>query len=559
MPPPSPISSTKPPCRPEDALAVLKRLRAAGHVAYFAGGCVRDLLMGKEPKDWDVATDAPPNRVRALFANTQAVGAAFGVILIRIGPSTIEVATFRAEGVYSDGRRPDSVRFTTAAEDARRRDFTINGLFLDPVAEGGEGSGFGGQGSGRKSPSSIVHGQLSDPQFNESTAPTDNLRWTMDNGQWTVPPLDESTGAITDNQQLTIGNAQWTVRIHDFVGGLADLRDKILRAIGDPADRFAEDHLRLLRAIRFAARFGLTIEPATAAAIRVNAPRLIGISPERIADELRLMLNPSAPSRAAAWTLLWEYALVDVIMRFIPMAGGHDPQAGPANPPVKSTFNPGRSLFLALDANFPISFGLALAAGALDFRIQPLAASSAATAISPQSLQSQLIHFTTRPEIAHLSHAMRQALRISNEEVDELIEILSPLPSLLADAPPRLSAQKRFLAKPTAPATRQLLAALSALHLFTQPIAALESLFEKLESTGQDMAPPPLVTGDDLIALGLKPGPKFRHLLDRVYDAQLENEFVDKQAALECARNWSQGQEPAAGNAPSADNRGPGS
>src|SRR3954463_7336371 len=127
--------SSKPPCLREDALEVLKRLRKAGHIAYFAGGCVRDLLMGTAPKDYDVATDAPPKRVRELFSNTQAVGQAFGVILVKHGASTIEVATFRTEGIYSDGRRPDSVAFTSAEHDAQRRDFTINGLFLDPLED----------------------------------------------------------------------------------------------------------------------------------------------------------------------------------------------------------------------------------------------------------------------------------------------------------------------------------------------------------------------------------------------------------------------------------------
>ena len=126
-------SRSKPPSDRPDALAVVERLRAAGHVAYFAGGCVRDTLLGLPPKDYDVATDAPPERVRKVFPNTQAVGAAFGVILVRQGRSVIEVATFRSDGAYTDGRRPDSVRFTSAEEDARRRDFTINGLFLDPV------------------------------------------------------------------------------------------------------------------------------------------------------------------------------------------------------------------------------------------------------------------------------------------------------------------------------------------------------------------------------------------------------------------------------------------
>src|SRR5579862_4032596 len=122
-------------CHRDHAVEIVGRLRAAGHVAYFAGGCVRDMLLGREPKDYDVATDAPPQRVRELFSNTQAVGAAFGVILVRHRSSIIEVATFRSDGQYTDGRRPDSVRFSSPQEDAQRRDFTINGLFLDPLTD----------------------------------------------------------------------------------------------------------------------------------------------------------------------------------------------------------------------------------------------------------------------------------------------------------------------------------------------------------------------------------------------------------------------------------------
>src|SRR5687767_11762769 len=157
--------TSKPPCYREDALEVLRRLRQLGHVACFAGGCVRDLLLGLEPKDWDVATDAPPKRVRELFANTQAVGAAFGVILVRIKRSIVEVATFRADANYADGRRPSQVRYTTAEEDAHRRDFTINGLFLDPLPRApnaaasspspseGEGRGEGERPANRTTPS----------------------------------------------------------------------------------------------------------------------------------------------------------------------------------------------------------------------------------------------------------------------------------------------------------------------------------------------------------------------------------------------------------------------
>src|SRR5438067_13328797 len=165
-------------------MAVLRGLREAGHVAYFAGGCVRDVLLGLEPKDYDVATDAHPQKVRSLFRSTAAVGQAFGVILVRLGKSVVEVATFRSDGRYVDGRRPEDVRFTTAEEDAKRRDFTINGLFFDPLED----------------------------------------------------------------------------RVIDYVGGQEDLTARRLRAIGDPWQRFEEDHLRLLRAVRFAARFDLEIE-----------------------------------------------------------------------------------------------------------------------------------------------------------------------------------------------------------------------------------------------------------------------------------------------------------
>ena len=231
----------KPPCDLNDALAVLKRLRESGHIAYFAGGCVRDTLLKLNPKDWDIATDALPNRVRQLFPNTQAVGAVFGVILVRQNKSVVEVATFRADGDYEDGRRPSNVRFTSAEDDARRRDFTINGLFYDPIEN----------------------------------------------------------------------------RVIDYVKGREDLVAKRIRAIGVPAERFAEDHLRLLRAIRFAARFGFEIEPATAAAISDLADRVKTVSPERVGEELRFMLTPATHN--TAWRLLWRLRLAPEIFRFLPV------------------------------------------------------------------------------------------------------------------------------------------------------------------------------------------------------------------------------------------------
>jgi poly(A) polymerase len=420
---------TKPPCDRADAEMILRRLRDAGHVAYFAGGCVRDLLLGLAPKDYDIATDAPPQRVRELFSQTQAVGAAFGVILVHCGRSVVEVATFRSEGPYLDGRRPSQVAFTTAEKDAQRRDFTINGLFLDPL----------------------------------------------------------------DNDHVI-----------DFVGGREDLLAHRLRAIGRPADRFAEDHLRLLRAIRFAARFNLDIEPATASAIAEHAPLLKGISPERIADELRLILT--APTRAIAWPMLWRFKLIHVILRFLPL-------------PAHAELHPDRSISLAVAPGAEISFGLALASAALCSQCQPPAHD-----IRPL-LEAGRIHATIL--------AIDKALRLSNQEFDEIRHSLEGITPLLADELPRLAAIKRFLARTTAPQSRKLMDAIAHVGLHVGRIDALRCRLVELEET--DYAPPPFISGDDLTLAGLTPGPSFRTILDAVYDAQLEGRVRDREAAMQMA------------------------
>ena len=362
-------------------------------MAYFAGGCVRDLLLGLEPKDWDVATDAPPRRVRELFSNTQAVGAAFGVILVKHGRSVVEVATFRAEGKYSDGRRPDSVEFTDAREDARRRDFTINGLFLDPETK------------------------------EKTEHPTSNIQLSTSN----APGGDQARQECLPHHGTVI----------DYVGGVGDIRSKTLRAIGDAGRRLSEDYLRLLRAVRFAARFGLRIEDQTGKAIRINAPRLKGISPERIADELRGMMT--AATRGDCWKMLWEYALIDVIFRFLPAAEGAE-------------FDGSRSLFFKLAPGRAISFGLALAAGVLDYRLQ--------------GGSQDLVELMSKRELQKTAKAMREALRISNEELDEMVGVLSPLAALLGEPEPGMAAKKRFLARPTAALTRELLEGIAALGLY---------------------------------------------------------------------------------------------
>src|SRR6476660_9313710 len=225
------------------AISIVRTLREHGHQAYLVGGCVRDLLLGCEPTDYDVATDATPDEVMRIFPETYAVGAQFGVVLVPLRDDanrTVEVATFRSDIGYSDGRHPDQVRFSQSArEDVERRDFTINGLLLDPVKN----------------------------------------------------------------------------EVRDFVGGRKDLDAGIIRAIGDPALRFSEDKLRMLRAVRFAARFGYTIEPPTFAAIRQLAPQIHQVSRERVRDELTKMLTEGHARRA--FLLLDETGLLQNVLREI--------------------------------------------------------------------------------------------------------------------------------------------------------------------------------------------------------------------------------------------------
>lgn len=415
----------------EDALAVVRRLRTAGHVAYFAGGCVRDLLLGATPKDYDVATDAPPQRVRELFSNTQAVGAAFGVILVRHRGSQIEVATFRTEAGYDDGRHPSQIQFTTAQNDARRRDFTINGLFFDPLTD----------------------------------------------------------------------------QVIDYVGGQDDLKARRVRAIGAPKERFEEDSLRLLRAVRFSARLGFEIEPQTATAIADHAAQLKRISPERVAEELRIMLTPG--TRLAAWRMLWELKLVDTLYRFLSF-----PRR------ARDTTRP--YFFDRVAPGEAISFGLALAAAVVCYRMQVDSSLS-----EPRTLFS-------RSEVRGMVQSMRQALRISNEESEQMGGALAGLEPLLADAQPTVAQLKRFLMQPTSGPSRKLVDALDSLGIQSERARFLRARFNELEKT--DYAPAPLIDGNVLSGLGLKPGPMFKRILDEVYDAQLEGRVRNPQEAIDLAR-----------------------
>ncbi|MFA6044880.1 MAG: CCA tRNA nucleotidyltransferase [Phycisphaerales bacterium] len=394
----------------DSATRIVETLRRAGHVAYFAGGCVRDELLGRTPDDYDVATDAVPERVMHLFPRSGEVGKSFGVVLVKAPGSrhVVEVATFRADGTYTDSRRPDSVRFSTPEEDAARRDFTVNALFLDPLSG----------------------------------------------------------------------------RLFDFVGGQADITSRVLRAVGDPDARLAEDHLRALRAVRLAAKLGFTIEPGTAGAIRRHARDLTGVSRERIGDEVERMLTHPARSRAAA--LLRDLDLEKPVLDW------------PSQSPLGGSLS-------ALPAATP--FVGALAAWALDLGWSPS--------------QSATVRGT-------LVTTWRHSLCLSNEHRDGLAAVLETLGALTHGWNELgVAAQKRLAAK------KDFATALTVLSTFAaSSAAAVESRVRELAATPSGIAPQLLLTGDELIRMGLAPGPAFRRILDAVYDAQLE----DRVRTLEEAR-----------------------
>lgn len=424
---------------------ILETLRQHGHEAYLVGGCVRDLLLGREPKDWDIATDARPDRIEALFPKTLAIGKAFGIIaVVDADGSTVEVATYRADAPYADGRHPGAVAFTDAREDALRRDFTINALFLDPA----------------------------------------------------------------------------TGEIRDFTDGQADLRAGIIRAIGDPAARFGEDHLRLLRAVRFAATLGYAIEPATFAAVQKLAPQIRRISAERIRDELFRLLTESAKA-GAALQLLRDSGLLREILPEI------DAMAGVEQPPE---FHPEGDVFthtkLMLD-HLPPAPTLRLALSVLlhDVGKPPTAQLITLPDGSPRW------RFECHASVgADMARAILERLRAPNALVDDVCTIIAGH-MRLADAPKMREAKlRRLIGAPTFEDELELhrLDCISS-HAKLDVFDFLKA--EQAKFAAEPVLPPPLVTGRDLIALGHVPGPHFAKILQDVYDRQLEGQ-TDKAALL---------------------------
>lgn len=417
----------------EVATSIVRRLRDAGHTAYFAGGCVRDALLGLQPTDFDVATDATPPVVRSLFRSTDEVGAAFGVVLVhergRDGRRvTVEVATFRSDGPYTDARRPDVVHFSDPPADAARRDFTINALFLDPLA------------------------------------PPDTL----------TPEAADAGG-----------------RLIDFVGGLGDLRSGVIRAVGDPDRRLAEDHLRALRAVRFTARLGFRLDPATAEAISRHAAELRGVSRERIGDEMRRML--AHPSRVEAVRLLTELGLDAPVLNEPPAIGR----------PLTT--------IAGLEAR-PLDPPIPLAAWAID-----------RSAAGVSGLEDAAAGEITR--------RWRRALCLSNDETEALKAILTGHQRLVRGWPEATVARRKRWA-----ASRWFEPALALVSTAKPELAeAIRAEVRGLGADGIGLDPPPLISGDDLTRAGMVPGPAFRRILEEVYDAQLEGRVSTAAQAMELA------------------------
>ncbi|HEY7327131.1 MAG TPA: CCA tRNA nucleotidyltransferase [Gemmataceae bacterium] len=447
------------------AIDVVRRLRDAGHEALWAGGCVRDELLGLVPKDYDVATSALPEQVRRLFRRTVAVGMSFGVIEV-LGPHSssgilkVQVATFRSDVSYSDGRRPDAVVFSSSREDALRRDFTINGMFFDPLEN----------------------------------------------------------------------------RLIDYVGGQEDLQAQVLRAIGNPTQRFEEDKLRMLRAVRIATRFNLEIEHTTAEAIRDQAPQISVVSAERIAEELRKLLVDRHRARGMRWFM--DLGLAKPILpELLPMRGLPQGLPGPDSPPLPPPGMPGQA---ATD-------------GALDLWEHVL---RVLENLGPEPsfplAMATLLHDVGKPRIVgrtpdrytfynheHVGRRMAaeicERIKLSNEE-QKRIEWLVEKHQILSDARQmRPSKLKTLLIHP---GIRELLdlhrADALAARRSTDHVEYCEQLLRQW--TKEDLDPPPLITGDDLIQAGYKPGPLFKKILDAVREAQLDGTIRTKEEAWEIVR-----------------------
>jgi poly(A) polymerase len=427
-----------------EARDIVAQLQRAGHIAYFAGGCVRDQLLGLEAKDYDIATSARPEEVQRLFPRvTDLTGKSFGVLRVLVGDASYEVATFRQDGAYRDGRHPESVRFATAEEDAQRRDFTINGLFFDPVAE----------------------------------------------------------------------------RLIDYVGGEADLRAGVIRAIGQPADRFAEDHLRLLRAIRFATRLIFEIEPRTWEAMRAAAPTIRTVSAERIRDELNKIFTAKKPELGL--DLLDQSGLLREVLP--DLAAMHGVEQPPQFHPEGDVYEHVRLMLTKIpEPNLELALGVLFH----DVGKKP----------TSKVDEGGRIRFNEHESVgAEMSEKIMTGLRYDNKTIQTVREMVQHHMQFKDVPHMRPSTLKRMMARPTFPLELEL-------HRIDcesshGDLKHYEFLKQQLETmTPEQIDPPALISGHDLKAMGIPPGKTMGRILDAVKIAQLEEAVQTRHEALALAR-----------------------
>jgi poly(A) polymerase len=428
-----------------EAEKIVRRLREHGYEAVFAGGCVRDLLRGVPPKDYDIATSARPTDVQSLFPHSAAVGAHFGVIIVKAGGHHFEVATFREDVMYRDGRRPEEVRFSSAQLDAARRDFTVNGIFFDPI----DG------------------------------------------------------------------------RVIDYVGGQADLERRLLRAIGDPRARFNEDHLRMMRAIRLATVLDFEIDPPTWQAIVAEAAKIRLIAIERVRDELTGALLH--PNRLRGFDLLCDSGLIEhIIPQLAALRGCEQP---PEFHPEGDVFTHTRLMLSLLpsDASLPLVLAVLLHDIA-----KPVTAHWDTTA--------QRMRFNEHDKVgAQMTSDILRRLKFPNDVIDAASEMVAQHMAFMNVQQMRTAKLKRFMARPTFPDELELhrvdcLGSHRMLDNFEFLIA------RQVEFSSEPLIPPRLVTGHDLIALGLSPGPTLGQMLRDIETLQLDGSLQTKNEALEWAR-----------------------
>ena len=428
------------------AIEIIGKLQEKGHIAYLAGGCVRDMLRGEIPKDYDIATSALPEEITSIFSKTREVGVHFGVVIVIVNNQAFDVATFRNDGSYKDGRHPEEVTFSTPQDDTARRDFTVNGIFFDPISE----------------------------------------------------------------------------KYIDFVEGKSDIDKKVIRAIGEPNLRFQEDHLRLLRAIRFAARFDYEIETETWNSIKSNASGISKISKERIRDELtKILLNEN---RVLGFDLLVESGLMEhIIPEILQLKGCEQPPQ----------FHPEGDVFI----HTRLMLSLLKDAPSIELVLSVLLHDIGKPATYSFDEEADRIRFNGHDKLgAEMSDQILRELKFSNSIIEDVVQMVANHMTFKDVQNMRQSKLKRFMSRSTFNDEIELhrvdcLGSWGGLDNY-------DFLNKKMiEFANEPIIPQPLLTGKDLIELGWSPGPDLGQTLNSVQDLQLEGKLNSKDEALDWVKS----------------------